>query len=402
MLDARGQEALTGAAQSEIFQILRDGKPRTRSELASLTGLARSTVAARVDALLRVKLISTVADAASTGGRPSRQFAFDGTHHAVLGVDIGASHVHIAVTDLHGTMLADVQEPLAVSEGPDRILGWVIEQGTRLFEPFADRMTLCAVGVGLPGPVEHATGRPVDPPIMPGWDRYDVPGALSGEFGVPALVDNDVNVMALGEHHGFWPDVEDLLFVKVATGIGAGVIVGGRVHRGAQGIAGDLGHIWVPEAEGVECRCGSIGCLEAVAAGPAIAARLRARGHDVHTTADVTASVLRGDVDAVREVREAGRIIGRVLTTCVSLINPAVIALGGSIANAGDHLLAGAREVIYTRATPLAASNLQIVRSRGSSDAAVAGAAAMAIQHVLSVDSVEALLREDVFPWMRV
>jgi len=237
---------------------------------------------------------------------------------------------------------------------------------------------------------------------MPGWDRYDVPGALSGEFGVPALVDNDVNVMALGEHHGFWPDVEDLLFVKVATGIGAGVIVGGRVHRGAQGIAGDLGHIWVPEAEGVECRCGSIGCLEAVAAGPAIAARLRARGHDVHTTADVTASVLRGDVDAVREVREAGRIIGRVLTTCVSLINPAVIALGGSIANAGDHLLAGAREVIYTRATPLAASNLQIVRSRGSSDAAVAGAAAMAIQHVLSVDSVEALLREDVFPWMQV
>src|SRR5690606_6866409 len=254
---------------------------------------------------------------------------------------------HIAVTDLHGTMLAAVQEPLAVSEGPDRILGWVIEQGTRLFEPFADRMTLRAVGVGLPGPVEHATGRPVDPPIMPGWDRYDVPNALTSELGVPALVDNDVNVMALGEHHGFWSDVEDLLFVKVATGIGAGVIVGGRVHRGAQGIAGDLGHIWVPEADGVECRCGSIGCLEAVAAGPAIAARLRARGHDVHTTADVTASVLRGDVDAVREVREAGRIIGRVLTTCVSLINPAVIALGGSIANAGDHLLAGAREVIY-------------------------------------------------------
>ena len=230
---------------------------------------------------------------------------------------------------------------------------------------------------------------------MPGWDRFDVPSTLSNALGVPALVDNDVNVMALGEHHDFWSDVEDLLFVKVATGIGAGVIVGGRVHRGAQGIAGDIGHIWVPEADGVECRCGSTGCLEAVAAGPAIASKLRGRGANVHSTADVTAAVLRGDIDAVREVREAGRIIGRVLTTCVSLINPAVIALGGPIANAGDHLLAGAREIIYTRATPLAASNLQIVRSRGKEDAAVSGASAMAIQHVLSVDSVESLVRED-------
>src|SRR5690606_27946048 len=133
MLDARGQEALTGAAQSETFQILRDGNPRTRSELASLTGLARSPVAARGAASLRVKLISPVADAASTGGRPSRQFAFDGTTHAVLGVDIGASHVHIAVTDLHGTILADVQEQLAVAEGPERVLGWVVENGQKLF-----------------------------------------------------------------------------------------------------------------------------------------------------------------------------------------------------------------------------------------------------------------------------
>src|SRR6187431_1229300 len=132
MIDARGQEALTGAAQSEIFQIMRDGTARTRSELAALTGLARSTVAARVDALLRVKLIAPVADAASTGGRPSRQFAFDGTRHAVLGVDIGATHVHIALTDLHGTMLADTQAEMSVAEGPDRVLGWVVDQGRQL------------------------------------------------------------------------------------------------------------------------------------------------------------------------------------------------------------------------------------------------------------------------------
>lgn len=395
MIDARGQEALTGAAQAEIFQFLRDGNPRTRSELAALTGLARSTVAARVDALLQVKLIAPVADAASTGGRPSRQFAFDGTRHAVLGVDIGATHVHLALTDLHGTKLVEVYEELAVAEGPETILGWVIEQGMRLLAPHRDRVTLRAVGVGVPGPVEQTTGRPVDPPIMPGWANFDVPGMLSEALGVPTFVDNDVNVMALGEHQDHWSTEADLLFVKVATGIGAGVIVGGHVHRGAQGIAGDIGHIWVSEADGLECRCGARGCLEAVAAGPAIAAKLRARGADVAGTADIVTAVLRGDIDAVREVREAGRIIGRVLTTCVSLMNPAVIVLGGPIANAGDHLLAGAREVIYTRATPLAAGNLQIVRSRGKQDAAVSGASAMAIQHVLSVTSIEALVRED-------
>jgi len=394
MIDARGQETLTGSAQSEIFQILRDGQPRTRSELATLTGLARSTVAARVDALLRARLITPIADAASTGGRPSRQFKFDGTHHGVLGVDIGATHIHIALTDLHGTMLVDSQDTISVAEGPQKVLGWVIDEGRKLLALHRDVLELRAIGVGLPGPVEHSTGRPVDPPIMPGWDRFDVPGALSEALGVPALVDNDVNVMAVGEHHDFWPEVGDLLFVKVATGIGAGVITGGRVHRGAQGIAGDIGHVRVPEAEGVLCRCGSIGCLEAIAAGPAIAAKLTERGVNIESTQDVVDATLRGDIDAVREVREAGRIIGRVLTTCVSLINPAVIVLGGPISNAGDHLLAGAREIIYTHSAPLATSNLQIVRSRGGENAAVSGASAMAIQHVLSVDSVEGLVRD--------
>ncbi|WP_084129102.1 ROK family transcriptional regulator [Demequina sp. NBRC 110055] len=396
MIDQRGQETLTGSAQSEIFQILRDGRPRTRSELATLTGLARSTVAARVDALLRTRLITPVADAASTGGRPSRQFAFDGTQHGVLGVDIGATHAHIAISDLQGTLLTDSVASIAVAEGPEAVLGWVIEEGARLVAALdAAPGFLRAIGVGLPGPVEHTTGLPVDPPIMPGWDRFDVPGMLTRAFGVPTLVDNDVNVMAVGEHDAFFPDVDDLLFVKVSTGIGAGVIASGHMHRGALGIAGDIGHVWVPEADDVPCRCGATGCLEAIAAGPAIAARLRESGLDVTGPQDVAAAVTRGDIEAVRAVRDAGRIIGRVLTTCVSLINPAVIVLGGPIANAGEHLLAGAREVIYARSTPLASGGLQIVRSRGADNAAVAGASAMAIQQVLSVDSIEALIREN-------
>lgn len=393
MIDPRGQETLSGSAQSEIFQILRDGQSRTRAELATLTGLARSTVAARVDALLRAGLIRSVAHAASTGGRPSRQFAFDGTRQGVLGVDIGATHAHIGLSDLRGTLLLDTQVSLAVSEGPQVVLNRVIEEGRLLLEQHGVPHFLLAVGVGLPGPVDHITGRPMDPPIMPGWDRFDVPGMLTEAFGVATLVDNDVNVMAVGERNEHWPDVDDLLFVKVSTGIGAGVIVGGHVHRGAQGIAGDIGHVYVAGADDVPCRCGSTGCLEAVAAGPAIAEKLRAAGLDVTSPQDVAAAVNRGNIDAVRAVREAGRVVGLVLTACVSLVNPAVIVLGGPIANAGDHLVAGARETIYTRSTPIASGNLQIVRSRGGDNAAVSGASSMAIQHALSVDSVEALVR---------
>ncbi|WP_084105703.1 ROK family transcriptional regulator [Demequina sp. NBRC 110056] len=394
MIDPRGQETLTGSAQSEVFQILRDGQPRTRSELATLTGLARSTVAARVDSLLRAGLVRPVADAASTGGRPSRQFAFDGGGLGVLGVDVGATHVHIGLSDLRGRLLTDTATSLAVSEGPDKVLGWVVDEGRRLLADHGNGEFLRGVGVGLPGPVEHTTGRPVDPPIMPGWDRFDVTGLLTDAFAVPVLVDNDVNVMALGERIDHWPDVDDLLFVKVSTGIGAGVISSGRLQRGAQGIAGDIGHVYVPGREDVQCRCGNSGCLEAVAAGPAIAAALRGEGLDVHTVQDVATAVTQGDVAAVRAVREAGRVLGQVLTACVSLVNPAVIVLGGPIASAGDHLLAGAREVIYTRSTPIATGSLQIVRSRGTDKAAVSGASSMAIQHVLSVDGVEALLRE--------
>ena len=125
--------------------------------------------------------------------------------------------------------------------------------------------------MGLPGPVEHSTGRAINPPIMPGWDRYDVPAHTRRAFDVPVLIDNDVNIMALGERHAHLPEVDDLVFVKVGTGIGAGIISGGVLQRGAQGTAGDLGHVRVARADGVFCRCGNEGCLEAIAAGPAVA-----------------------------------------------------------------------------------------------------------------------------------
>ena len=176
-------------------------------------------------------------------------------------------------------------------------------------------------GVGVPGPVEFATGTPVAPPIMPGWDGYRVGGRLAEYFGAPTLVDNDVNIMALGEHYKAWRAYDHLLFVKVGTGIGCGIITEGRIHRGAQGAAGDIGHIHVPGNLEI-CRCGNSGCLEAVAGGGAMAARLRAEGIAAENSRDVVRHVREGRAEAMQLVRQAGRELGEVLAASRQLLQP--------------------------------------------------------------------------------
>lgn len=376
-----------------LFQLLRDGLPRTRADLALLTGQARSTVAARVDLLLASGLVAPAGEASSTGGRPPATFAFSPSTRILLAVDLGATHARLAVTDLASTVLAEHHEALAIADGPDAVLDRVAAIGTKLVEQAGRTMgELAAVGVGLPGPVEHSTGRPTNPPIMPGWDDADVPGMLRHLLGAPVLVDNDVNIMALGEHWAEFPDVDHLLFVKVATGIGAGVISDGQIRRGAQGAAGDLGHIAVPGGKALLCRCGNTGCLEALASGRAVAVALSEEGIPATSSADVVALVRSGNVAASHAVREAGRTIGGVLAACVSMLNPSVIVIGGNLAEAGESLLAGIREVVYRRSLPLATQHLRIVASRTTGRAGILGASAMAADHVLSPAAIEALI----------
>jgi predicted NBD/HSP70 family sugar kinase len=383
------ESTTSGAGVSQLFQLLRDGVPRTRAELAKSTGLARSTVAARVDELMRMGLITPVAEAASTGGRPPSQFALNPAAKVVVAADIGASHATVAVTDLTGRVLAEHSERLDVSLGAVPVLTWLVEGATALLDRVGrDRSHVAAIGIGVPGPVEHSTGQPVNPPIMPGWDRFDIPGWLNEHFEVPVLVDNDVNIMALGERSAAWPGVEHLMFVKIATGIGAGLISGAALQRGAQGVAGDIGHVQVARGADVPCRCGNRGCLEALASGPAIARTLRERGVEAQTGSDVVDLVKRGNIEAIQAVRQAGRDIGEVLTICVSLVNPSVIAIGGSMARVGEHLIAGIREIVYTRSTPLATEHLSIVQSATADRAAILGASMLAVEHVLSPEAL--------------
>ena len=282
-----------------------------------------------------------------------------------------------------------------MATGPDHVLGWV---ETVITEMLADQRRtvaeLAAIGIGLPGPVEHSSGRAINPPIMPGWDRYDVPAHVQRAFDVPVLIDNDVNIMALGEQHAHLPDVADLVFIKVSTGIGAGLISGGKLQRGAQGTAGDLGHVFVPRAADVTCRCGNQGCLEAVAAVPALAAGLREAGVAVEGDHDVVRLVRAGDPLAVALVRQAGRDLGEVLAVLVNLTNPSAIVIGGSLALAGESLLAGIRETVYQRSLPLATEHLRVVTSLAGERAGVLGAAALAIGHALSPEFIEAAIEE--------
>src|SRR6478735_38100 len=380
-------------AAGDLFQLLRDGGGRTRAELADVTGLARSTIAARVEELIASGLVAAAGEARSSGGRPPTRFAFDPHSRVVLAADLGATHATLAVTDLGAAVIGELAEPIQIADGPDLVL-------TRLWASFGAILAgagrtaddVAGVGIGVPGPVEFATGRPTNPPIMPGWDGFDIPAFVRRYVDAPVLVDNDVNLMALGEFDEGWREVRHLLFVKVATGIGAGIVADGRLNRGAQGSAGDLGHVQVPGEHHEECTCGNVGCLEALAAGPAIAARLRARGLEAHSTADVVDLVRAGNSAALQEVRQAGREIGGVLATCVNLLNPSVIVIGGRLADAGEHLLAGVREVVYHRSPPLATQHLRISPSHTGSRAGVRGASAMVIQSVLSPESVDALL----------
>jgi glucokinase len=391
----RKPSAVGFVGASDIFQLLRDGQPRTRAELSSITGLARSTVALRLEALRAIGLIGPTGGAASSGGRPPSQFALNPTARVVIGADFGASHATIAVADLAGDILLTRRTARPIADGPQAVLGWFsTESRSLLGELGRTESDLLAVGMGLPGPVEHDTGRPVNPPIMPGWDGFDVPGWVLDELGVPALVDNDVNIMAIGEQTRSFPDVADLLFVKVATGIGAGIISGGSLQRGAQGTAGDIGHVRIERGSGVACPCGSFGCLEAMASGPAIAAQLRQAGVDVANMSEVAGLVRSNDLAAIRAVRQAGRDIGEVLTTCISLVNPSVIVLGGSVSSVGEHLLAGVREVVYQRSTPVATQHLSILQSRVAEQAAVLGACVLALHHALSPQSIEAMTEE--------
>src|SRR3954449_3974097 len=253
-----------------VLDLVRSGAAHTRPEIARLSGLGRNVVTQRVSQLLDGGLLAEGEMGRSTGGRAPRGLRFCADAGHVLVLELGATSISVAIADLSGALKGQVTEDADVTDGPDVILGRAAEMIDQLLR--SNPVEVWGVGVGLPGPVEFATGRPIAPPIMPGWDGFDVRGYFAERFRAPVWVDNDVNVMVLGElRGGLAQGQRDVVYVKVGSGIGAGLVSAGRLHRGAQGCAGDIGHIAVLADSDVVCRCGKVGCLEALAGGAALA-----------------------------------------------------------------------------------------------------------------------------------
>jgi glucokinase-like ROK family protein len=403
------ESQLRGAQASEmaaLLSVLRWDGSVSRQEMIRQTGLSRAVVAQRVSQLMSKGLLDDGEAGRSTGGRPPRHIRFRASAGYLLVADIGATSIDVAVTDLASNLLAHHAEAADIALGPELILGRL----EKLFEMVCGEAghipgRLWGIGIGVPGPVEFATGRPVSPPIMPGWDGYPIRQRFSDHYRVPVWVDNDANLMALGEgRFGVARGHDNVVFIKIGTGIGAGLISDGLPHRGSHGSAGDVGHIQVAEDRNVVCRCGNVGCLEALAGGAALAreAERRARNGSSQwlaevlertgtlTAEDVAEAARRGDTTSVELLQMSGRLIGRMLATLVNFFNPSLIVVGGGVAGAGDVLLAAIREVVYGRSLPLATRDLLIKRSSLSSVAGVTGASAMVLDELFSAQRLEA------------
>jgi glucokinase-like ROK family protein len=385
--------------QAKIMHHIR-AKDRSvsRSEMTDTLGVSRSKISMEVGRLIGAGLLAEAGLAKSEGGRRSSLLRIPRSAGVIAAVDLGATSADVALSTLGGEILTRRGEPGDIKDGPRQVLGRVKELLSELLaEQGAGAQDVLAVGVGVPGPVERASGVLRSPPIMPGWDGFPIREAFAGEYDAPVFVDNDVNVMALGEHRdGVGKGEDNVLFVKIGTGIGGGIIADGHLQRGSQGCAGDIGHICA-DPDGPVCSCGNRGCLEAMAAGPAIAARAQEYAEQglspvlreiavrcgALTARDVGEAAYLGDYHALQIIRESGRLVGRVLAMLVSTLNPSLIVVGGGVANIGHALLAEIRSVVYSRSLPLATRDLPIVLSELGGLAGVTGASVLAAEGVL-------------------
>ncbi|WP_217554117.1 ROK family transcriptional regulator [Streptomyces sp. GbtcB6] len=384
------------ASAGDLLELVRNGRAVTRGALQQATGLSRATVGHRLDRLFRAGWLREGAGGpvdSPLGGRPSITLEFDDSHAVVLAADLETRHARAAVLSLTGELLAEHSGTLVIQDGPDAVLAELGRWFAELLEKAGHRATeVCGIGLAVPGPVDMDTGRVVQPPIMPGWDGYDIRGRLARAFtehtggpAVPVLVDNDANLLAYGEQRTGYPDCSAFVLVKVSTGIGAGVVVDGSIYRGIDGGAGDIGHIRVG-AE-AQCRCGSYGCLAAVASGGAVARRLAEAGVPAASGSDVRDLLASGHPEAAALAREAGRLVGDVLATVVTLLNPGVLMIAGDLA--GTPFLTGVRELLYQRALPRSTAHLDVVTSRLGERAGLIGAGALVVEHLYAPERAE-------------
>ena len=374
----------------DIYGLIRERRDITRAEIGQLTGLSRTAVSARVSALAAQGLILEREQAPSTGGRPATFLSFNADGGVVLSAAVGRSRTRLGVCNLAGDILAATDIDQEPGLGPDDLMPDIVKRLDALLEDSGHRDDkIYGVGVSLPGTVDRERAASLDSPIMRGWDSVPLPPYFAELTDAPVILDNDANVITLAERRGDRQAFDDLLVVKASTGLGAGIIAGGSLQRGAVQAAGEFGHNKTPAAAGMPCRCGDSGCLEAIAGGWAIVRALQADGRAVGHLRDVVDLANSGDPDARRMIRDSGRHVGEVLAAAVNLLNPAVLVVAGDMAGAYDIFVAGLRETLYGNATALATRVLQVVPSTYGDQSGVVGSATMVLDRVLSPVAID-------------
>ena len=389
---------------AQVLDLIRSGQAETRQEIERTSGLGRAVVADRVATLTLHGLVEEGELGASTGGRAPRRVRFRSTAGHLLVASLGTTTLGVGLADLAGRLLFEHHERADITLGAEP----TIDRIDALFEWMLDEHAsvdhVWGIGLALPGQVGLGNGQLSSPPVlhlMPGWDGYPLADRLSGKYGAPVWMDNEVHLMALGElRAGRGVGSDDLVFVKIGTGIAAGLCVDGRLYRGAHGYAGDIGHVAVTDDVSVTCRCGNTGCLEALAGGAVIEREARAAaqegrsqylaevleaGRDV-TAADVGMAAQRGDPFSIELLSRCGRLVGATLATVVTAHNPSLVVVGGGVSQAGEIFVAAIREALYRRSRSLATEDLHIVRSEMGKTAGLVGAALAVADELFSWD----------------
>lgn len=385
----RGERSDGRNTVGDVFTLIRERRAATRTEIGRLTGLSRTAVASRITALTATGLVTEREQAPSTGGRPASLLSFNAASGVVLSVAIGISRTRLAVCNLAGEVqaIADIDQEVAL--GPDDLMPDVVKRLDVLLQDYPN-VPVYGVGLSLPGTVDRDRGCSRDSAILPGWDGVDLRpyfDELQHLSGVPVVLDNDANTIAVVERQGH----DDVVVIKASSGLGAGIVAGGVLQRGAVQAAGEFGHNKIAAAQGVSCRCGDTGCLEAIAGGWAIVRALQQQGRSVRHLRDVVELAHGGDPEARRMIRDSGRHVGEVLASAVNLLNPAIVVVAGDMAGAYEIFVAGLRETLYGNATAQATRSLEVMSATHGSRSGTVGGAIMVLDEVLSARAVDAL-----------
>jgi predicted NBD/HSP70 family sugar kinase len=376
-----------------VLHLIWSEKQISRSEIARVAGLSRSTVSEIVGEILPTGLVAEVGSGPSRGGRRPIVLEFRDDACVILGVEMGASHVCVALTDLRGKILSWKCGTHPVRDDPEGARRLISNLCSQCLDPaVVGRRPLLGIGLAAPSPIDPANHEKLSKIVLPAWQGHLSLEGLAEQFGVPIMVDNDANLGALAEHWwGAGRGIDNFAYIKVATGIGCGHVIGGRIYKGATGVAGEIGHISLDPA-GRPCMCGLRGCLATMVGGQALLDRVTellprhpgSRMQDSELTVrNLEQAALAGDTLALAVVREAAEYLGIAVAGLLNIMNPSLVVIGGDLAALGDVLIVPLREMVQQRTLVSSVAAAEIKASEIGPQSVAVGAATMILQAAL-------------------